>query len=195
LPGQKEENKENLNINEIANKWQKEMSKGFTKVITLALLSIKKMHGYQLVELIKERTSHFLNPSTSTIYPILSSLENNGFITCNVEKKGGRERKIYSITTKGQKLLDELINRQQNVLKAMHSLFSKLKDNIFSADVISRISNELPILDIKKLKNEKPKDKVISELEIIKKVLSNRINKLNEKLIEIDKEINSLKLL
>jgi DNA-binding PadR family transcriptional regulator len=40
------------------------------------------------------------------MYPLLKTLERNGYIQSAQEKHGGRIRKIYSITPKGMQLVD-----------------------------------------------------------------------------------------
>ncbi|MHA1269424.1 MAG: PadR family transcriptional regulator [Candidatus Helarchaeota archaeon] len=179
---------------EIADKWQKEMSKGYTKVVTLALLAIKEMHGYQLVEKIKEKTYHFLNPNPSTIYPILKSLEEKGFIEGRIEEIGKRGRKVYTITQRGRNILCEIINRQQKIQKYLRSLFKKLKGDFFNDIELGKLSDELFIFDIKKIQNDIPKSVIIQKLEFIKGIILSRINKLKDRLIELDETITNLKI-
>ena len=40
-----------------------------------------------------------------TLYSTLSLLEKKGFVDCVIELKGGRQRKVYTITTEGKKYL------------------------------------------------------------------------------------------
>jgi len=39
------------------------------------------------------------------LYPLLNSLEQNGFLTSQKQKQGGRTRKIYELTNKGKEYI------------------------------------------------------------------------------------------
>jgi len=193
LSDKKIEEDDILEINKIADKWQKEMAKGYTKVVALALLALNKMHGYQLVEQIKQRTFHFLTPNPSTIYPILNSLENKGFIKSECIEVGGRERKIYSITTEGKKILNEIIKRQQKIQESMFSMFQMLKSKLLDDIEINQIPKEVMVFDIKRLYDEITEDELIKELERRKGIIISRINYFREKLKELNEKVKSLK--
>ncbi|MBD3228499.1 MAG: hypothetical protein GF329_09950 [Candidatus Lokiarchaeota archaeon] len=179
-------------ISLIADKWQKEMAKGYTKVVTIALLAIQEMHGYELVNLIKEKTFRFLNPSPSSIYPILSSLEEKGFIEGREKEVKGRHRKVYSITNRGAEILSEIISRQQIIQKSMRSLFDKLKEDLLDDLEIVRIPDEILIFDLKTLQKEKSKEEYIEDLKFRKGIILSRIKDLNDKLNKINRDLDKL---
>lgn len=84
----------------------KELLKGTAKTIVLQLLSEDEMHGYELLTKMKEKSKNLLEITEGTLYPLLHSLEEDGFLTSNWEKGDGqRRRKIYSITPDGKKSL------------------------------------------------------------------------------------------
>lgn len=56
-----------------------------------------KNHGYQV--------------SPGTMYPILHSLENEGFLKSRKENVRGKIRKYYKITSEGEKILQESRNK------------------------------------------------------------------------------------
>ncbi|MHA1229980.1 MAG: PadR family transcriptional regulator [Candidatus Helarchaeota archaeon] len=180
------------NIISIADKWQKEMSKGYTKIITLTLLAIKEMHGYQLVELIREKTFRFLNPSPSTIYPILKSLEEKGFIKCKLENVDGRNRKIYSITKQGLDILNEIINRQKKIQESIRSLFYKLKETIFD-DIKIDLNDEIFLYDLEQIQKNLSNEELLKKLEVRKGIIASQINKMKKKLTELNESIKKIK--
>ncbi|TXT29867.1 MAG: PadR-like family transcriptional regulator [Planctomycetota bacterium] len=57
------------------------------------------------VEMIEELKHHGYDLSPGTLYPILHSLEEAGYIGCEEEVVSGKRRKNYRITKRGQKLL------------------------------------------------------------------------------------------
>jgi PadR family transcriptional regulator PadR len=87
---------------------QKEVStklmKGLLDLITLQLLSNKPMHGYEVITKIRKNFGVYFGPST--IYPLLGALEKKGYVDCNWNMDFERPRKVYSLTTNGQKMLD-----------------------------------------------------------------------------------------
>ena len=87
---------------------QKEVStklmKGLLDLITLQLLSNKPMHGYEVITKIRKNFGVYFGPST--IYPLLAALEKKGYVDFNWNMDFERPRKVYSLTTNGQKMLD-----------------------------------------------------------------------------------------
>ncbi len=57
------------------------------------------------VEMIEELKHHGYDLSPGTLYPILHSLEEAGYIACEEQVVSGKRRKNYRITKRGQKLL------------------------------------------------------------------------------------------
>ncbi|HHE05127.1 MAG TPA: hypothetical protein ENL19_03590 [candidate division WOR-3 bacterium] len=68
------------------------------RYVILLLLSFGKLHGYSLINLIKELKIPGISPSPGSIYPILKKLEEEGLVT--VEKVG--RRKYYKLTERGK---------------------------------------------------------------------------------------------
>jgi PadR family transcriptional regulator AphA len=74
--------------------------------VLLGLLTVESMSGYDLGQMIRESIGHFWNESYGQIYPNLKKLAAEGFVTSKVERQKGRpDRRIYSITKKGQERL------------------------------------------------------------------------------------------
>ncbi len=74
--------------------------RGFLSFIVLRLISKKNMSGEDIRQEIKRRRG--TKPSSGTIYPVLKSLNESGFI--QEIKDGGKEKK-YKLTKKGKKEL------------------------------------------------------------------------------------------
>ena len=187
----KRKNKEK--ISEIVENWEKEMSKGYTKLATLALLGTKEkgLHGYQLVDLIREKTLHFLTPSPSTIYPILNSLEKRDFIKHSEKTVSGRKRKIYTITEMGRNILSGIIARQRKIQNKFRSIFNKL--SIILDLELPEIPDELFTFDIERITEEKPKEELIRDLEYHREYILRMIEKFIQREKEINKDLLKLK--
>ena len=62
------------------------------------------MHGYQIITKIRKNFGVYFGPST--VYPLLSTLEKKGFVKSEWNMNAERPRKIYSLTSNGQNMLN-----------------------------------------------------------------------------------------
>jgi len=70
----------------------------------LGLLSTQPMTGYDLTQ----KINSFWRSTHSAIYPLLSELEENGYVEYRFEKKNGKpDKKIYNLTETGKRLLHD----------------------------------------------------------------------------------------
>ncbi len=65
------------------------MDRGDIKYLILSVLEEKPMHGYQIINEIKEKFNGLYSPSPGTIYPTLQMLEEQRLI--RVERKGEKK--------------------------------------------------------------------------------------------------------
>ncbi len=77
---------------------------GGLRLVLLKLIDEKPSHGYELIKAVEERFKGGYSPSPGVIYPTLSWLEDEGFITIAVGEDG---RKQASITDAGKAYLAE----------------------------------------------------------------------------------------
>ncbi len=86
----------------------KELLKGSTSILILSLLDRQSMYGYQMIKEIDKKSSGVFKFKEGTLYPILHSLESEGFIESYWdESEGNRKRKYYQITKKGKGHMEE----------------------------------------------------------------------------------------
>ena len=83
---------------------QTKLAKGLLDLIVLEFLDSQPMHGYQIITKIRKDFGVYFGPST--VYPLLSSLEEKGDVTSNWNMKSERPRKVYELTNKGKNMLD-----------------------------------------------------------------------------------------
>jgi DNA-binding PadR family transcriptional regulator len=70
------------------------------------------MSGYDIKRLLKNLNWLIGNPSFGSLYPTLRKLLNDGLVTVQTQSNETRpNRKIYSITEQGQKILEEWNNQ------------------------------------------------------------------------------------
>ncbi len=78
--------------------------RGGMMLIILDILKDRELHGYAIAEKIEEEYG-IEKPSSGLIYPILSKLKSEGLV--EVCRRGDRDKKIYRITEKGIRHLEE----------------------------------------------------------------------------------------
>jgi DNA-binding PadR family transcriptional regulator len=75
----------------------KMLASGDLQLITLALLSERPRHGYEIIKAIEEHSSGIYTPSPGMVYPALTYLEEMGFAASETEGT----KKLYHITEAG----------------------------------------------------------------------------------------------
>ncbi|WP_449240404.1 PadR family transcriptional regulator [Desulfoscipio gibsoniae] len=73
-----------------------------------------EMHGYSIMQYVKELTSGEIILGAGTVYTSLSKMEKDGLITL---VKSENNRKIYKITDLGNKVLDLEIRRIERLYR------------------------------------------------------------------------------
>jgi transcriptional regulator len=85
---------------------ERELKRGSTEVLILALLDERQRHGYDISRLIDERSGGAITFHTASLYPTLYRLEDKGLIEGRwVERAGQRRRRYYRLTASGRKVL------------------------------------------------------------------------------------------
>ena len=77
---------------------------GNLHLVVLALIAEKPRHGYEIIKVIEEMMGGAYSPSPGTVYPALSMLDDEGYVTVATGENG---KKLYTITAEGKAYLDE----------------------------------------------------------------------------------------
>jgi DNA-binding PadR family transcriptional regulator len=84
----------------------RELKRGSTELLILALVEERPRHGYEIARLIGERSEGSITYHVASLYPTLYRLEDKGLIEGRwVEKAGQRRRRYYRILSAGKKVL------------------------------------------------------------------------------------------
>jgi PadR family transcriptional regulator PadR len=87
---------------------ERELKRGSTELLILALLDERPRHGYDISRLIDERSGGAITFHTASLYPTLYRLEDRGLVEGRwVERAGQRRRRYYRLTRSGRKVLAE----------------------------------------------------------------------------------------
>ena len=84
----------------------RELKKGSAELVMLALLEARARHGYEISQLIEQRSDGAVRFKVASLYPLLYRLERRGWITGRwLEQPGARRRRMYRITAAGRRVL------------------------------------------------------------------------------------------
>jgi PadR family transcriptional regulator PadR len=88
------------------NALQRELKRGSTELLILALLEERDRHGYELASLIDDRSRGAISFHAASLYPTLYRMEDKDLIEGRwIEKAGQRRRRYYRLTKAGRKTL------------------------------------------------------------------------------------------
>jgi DNA-binding PadR family transcriptional regulator len=86
--------------------FSRELKKGSTELLVLALLEARARHGYEIGKLIEQRSLGKLTFRIASFYPMLRRLEGRGLISGRwLEKPGELRRRYYALTPEGRRFL------------------------------------------------------------------------------------------
>lgn len=111
-----------------------------TKYTILGMLGESPASGYEISKRIEGSTNYFWSESEGQIYPALAQCLKEGLVACKEEQatKSKQNKKIYSITTRGRKVLKEWLKkepkntllRNELLLKLFFGGYTDIADNI-----------------------------------------------------------------
>jgi len=106
-----------MGINALA----RELKRGSTELLILALLEERDRHGYELARLIEERSKGAISFHAASLYPSLYRMEEKDLIEGRwVEKAGQRRRRYYRLTRQGRKMLASQRSVWENFFDALN---------------------------------------------------------------------------
>ena len=78
---------------------------GSNGMLLLKLLEEKDLYGYEMIEMLRERSMNVFELKAGTLYPILHKLEEQRCVETYEKEVAGKVRKYYRITQEGKKQL------------------------------------------------------------------------------------------
>lgn len=85
----------------------KALLSGSTGMLILRLLDGQDLYGYQMIETLRSQSDHTFDLKAGTLYPLLHTLEERGFVSSYLESAdSARPRKYYHLTNSGKAQLD-----------------------------------------------------------------------------------------
>jgi DNA-binding PadR family transcriptional regulator len=86
-----------------------EVLKGHLDLILLGALKAKPAYGYALIRELGLKTNGALELTEGTLYPVLHRLESAGYLESETITVQSRQRRLYRITSEGEKHLETLV--------------------------------------------------------------------------------------
>ncbi len=83
--------------------FNRHVRRGLLRFLILAKLSAGKMHGYEILRLVREKAKGKAKVNAGEIYSILDGLESKGYARSKWVSNGrSRPKKVFGITRKGR---------------------------------------------------------------------------------------------
>jgi PadR family transcriptional regulator PadR len=102
-----------------------ELLKGTLGTIILKLLQEKgRMYGYEIVQLVKERSGEKILVKEGSLYPALHRLEADKLVLSEEVFIGKRVRKYYSLTASGKTSARASVDELLEFLQTIHNLIT-----------------------------------------------------------------------
>lgn len=99
----------------------RELLKGSTDGLLLYLISQQPMYGYHIIKELEKRSGGYFRFREGTLYPALHRLEKQGLLSSRwLRSPGGQERRYYTLTPKGQRVLEAKMAEWQSFSQAVN---------------------------------------------------------------------------
>lgn len=102
--------------------------KGSIEMLTLLMLQEGDIYGYQLIQMLSQRSGGKLTVQEGSLYPLLYRMADSGYISCRdvtVETRNGRKRNrvLYHLEPSGRGRLRELKAEFDQVQEGIQNVF------------------------------------------------------------------------
>ena len=96
---------------------QGKLAQGDIRLFALATIAEAPHRGYEIIKLIEDKTADWYSPSPNIIYPMLTGLAEEGYVTASAEPP-----RLYTITDNGRAYLKENRDVADAVLNRLTAL-------------------------------------------------------------------------
>ena len=120
---------------------EKSLVSGSMTMLILKLLSEKDMYGYEMIDTLRQKSQNVFELKAGTLYPLLHSLEDKGFLTVYEQEAAGKTRKYYSLTRQGRGFSGKESRRMERVFCSSDQracnggvIYGRISENITGTD-------------------------------------------------------------
>jgi PadR family transcriptional regulator, regulatory protein PadR len=101
-----------------------EVLKGHVDLLILATLRSGPLHGYGIVEKLRDESEGAFELAEGTVYPALYRLERGGLLSSRWTRAEGRRRRVYRLTRRGRAELDRERKEWKSFANAVESVLT-----------------------------------------------------------------------
>jgi len=83
--------------------WASLIKMSLSRFFILHVLHKHALHGYEITKQVADITCGCCAPTEGSLYPVLREFVDNELVQFDVQMVAGRERKVYTITRKGER--------------------------------------------------------------------------------------------
>jgi PadR family transcriptional regulator PadR len=103
------------------NRWETQLRKGVVELAVLATIARGETYGYRIVEHLQRYAG--LELTESTVYPVLTRLERDGFLAIRAEASpAGPPRRYYRLTSDGERRFRQMSESWGSVSRSISEL-------------------------------------------------------------------------
>lgn len=99
--------------------------KGHLDLLVLSVVAGGPIHGYGVIEGLRDRSRGSFDLAEGTVYPVLHRLEGAGMMTHEWSEASGRRRKLYRLTSKGSARLAEQRHGWREFVEAVDTVIGR----------------------------------------------------------------------
>lgn len=105
----------------LPDRWEAQLRKGALEMAALACLWQERLYGLEIIRQLESQSR--LTVAEGTVYPILSRLKDEGYLTAEwVEAEAGHPRKYYALTARGRTRLRQMAEAWESFADGMTRL-------------------------------------------------------------------------
>ena len=105
--------------------WDLSVRRSLSRLFLLASLAERPMHGYELARAVTTASGECCSPSDAAIYPAIRELSEGGYIVCETERQGRRQRNVCTLTERGREALAAAAGSWRRVLPHLEALIEE----------------------------------------------------------------------
>jgi transcriptional regulator len=101
-----------------------EVLRGHVDLLILATLRSGPLHGYGIVEKLRDESEGAFELAEGTVYPALYRLERGGLLSSRWTRAEGRRRRVYRLTRRGRAELERERKEWKSFANAVESVLT-----------------------------------------------------------------------
>jgi PadR family transcriptional regulator, regulatory protein PadR len=99
-----------------------DVSRGHLDLLLLGAVAKEPLHGYAIVESIRDASEGAFDLGEGTVYPALYRLEAAGLLASDASTVNGRRRRTYRLTAKGRRELASQRREWEGFVRAVNAV-------------------------------------------------------------------------